>query len=103
MSDPLPDCRKLPEQRQSAEGAVHIAVASGKLRKSDLLMFERLRIPSELLVQAGIERVSDCEARDTYGIISAGDMAGVLFPYIDPRDGLRKTARIRRDNPEIEA
>lgn len=73
------------------------------LRSSDLSIFERLGIPSELLVLAGVERVTDREAREKYGIMGSGDMSGIAFPYVDPSDGRRKTARIRRDNPEIEA
>ena len=29
-------------------------------------------------------------------------MSGLVFPYVDPIDGCRKTARLRRDKPEIE-
>jgi hypothetical protein len=73
------------------------------LRESDLSTFACLRIPIELLVRAGVERVTDREAREKYGITCSGDMSGVAFPYVDPRDGHRKTATVRRDNPEIEA
>ncbi len=73
------------------------------LRESDLSTFAWLGIPIELLVRAGVERVTDREARDKYGITCSGDMSGVAFPYVDPRDRHRKTARVRRDNPEIEA
>ena len=30
-------------------------------------------------------------------------MSGIVYPYLDPHDGRRTTARVRRDNPEIEA
>jgi len=73
------------------------------LRDSDIANFGGLGIPVWLLALAGVERVTDSEARDKYGIAGAGDMSGILFPYIDPRDGLRKTARVRRDNPAMEA
>jgi hypothetical protein len=73
------------------------------LADSDLNLFARLGILKELLALAGVERVTDREARDRYGITGLGDMSGIVFPYIDPRDGRRKTARLRRDNPEIEA
>jgi hypothetical protein len=73
------------------------------LLDSDLLMFKKLGIPTDLLVLAGIERVTDQVAREKYGISGTGHMAGILFPYLDPRDGRRTTARLRRDNPEIEA
>jgi hypothetical protein len=74
-----------------------------KLSGTDLRMFARLGIPSELLAHAGVERVTDREAREKYGIIGSGDFSGIVFPYVDPRSGRRTTARVRRDNPEIEA
>jgi hypothetical protein len=73
------------------------------LRESDLSTFARLRIPIELLVLAGVERVTDQEAREKFGIAGSGDMSGIVFPYLDPCNGRRTTARVRRDNPEIEA
>jgi Domain of unknown function (DUF3854) len=73
------------------------------LRDSDLSMFERLGIPAELLVLASVERITDQAAREEYLITGCGDKSGLIFPYIDPRDGRRTTARLRRDNPEIEA
>jgi Protein of unknown function (DUF3987)/Domain of unknown function (DUF3854) len=42
------------------------------------------------------------EARGKYGITGHGDMAGIVFPYFDPNTGHRVTARLRRDNPEVE-
>ena len=72
------------------------------LNQRDLAMFRKLGIGPELLTQAGVERVSDLEARDTYGTNGYGDRAGLVFPYFDPVDGQRRTARLRRDNPEIE-
>jgi len=69
-------------------------------------MFEQLRIPPELVELAGIERVSNHDARETYGIKGGGDMAGIVFPYFDPEsmtNGRRRHyARIRRDHPEME-
>lgn len=72
----------------------------------DLEAFAKLRIPSELLEFAGIVRVTDREARETYGISGGGDMAGIAFPYFDPEtksNRRRRTyVRIRRDHPELE-
>jgi hypothetical protein len=65
-------------------------------------MFRKLGIPPELPERAGVERVTDAEAREKYGITGNGDMAGIVFPYRDPLTGVRCTARLRRDNPEIE-
>ena len=76
------------------------------LRPADLAMFDKLRIPADLVELAGIERVTNHDARETYGIKGGGDMAGILFPYFDPEsmaNGRRRTyIRIRRDYPEME-
>lgn len=72
------------------------------LLKSDFTSFARLGISAELLAQAGIERVTDHEARDRYGITGPGDMGGIAFPYFTPIDGVRRTCRVRRDHPEME-
>lgn len=80
-----------------------------KLAERDLAMFAALGIDTELLLRAGVQRVSDPEAREEYGIRGSGDMAGVIFPYFPPGIGgcppdprHRWTARVRRDNHEIE-
>src|SRR5262249_44081678 len=62
-----------------------------------------LGIPAELLDEALVQRVTDHEARQDFGITGSGDMSGVIFPYADPISGRRVTARLRRDNPEMEA
>ena len=76
------------------------------LLPSDLTAFAQLGISAELLAQASIERVTDREAREKYGIVGSGDMAGIAFPYFDPEtmsNGLRRTyVRIRRDHPELQ-
>ena len=76
------------------------------LKQADLEGFAKLAIPLELLELAGVVRVSDREARETYGIKGGGDMAGIAFPYFDPEtmsNGRRHAyVRIRRDNPEVE-
>ena len=72
------------------------------LTDADLAMFQRLKIPPELLEAAQVERVTDREARDRYGIIGQGDMTGIAFPYFDPTTRYRTTARLRRDHPDFE-
>jgi predicted P-loop ATPase len=72
------------------------------LTPADLAMFEHLRISPRLLEQARIERVTDREARDRFGINGYGDKSGIVFHYFDPMSGHRWTARLRRDNPEVE-
>ena len=73
-----------------------------RLTPEDLARFARLGINEELLAAAGVQRVTNREAREKYGITGHGDMAGILFPYGSPLTGTRCTARLRRDNPEIE-
>jgi Domain of unknown function (DUF3854) len=75
------------------------------LRQADFDTFGRLGIPEELLVQAHVQRVTDREAREKYGITGpvTNDMSGIVFPYFSLATGARVTARLRRDNPEIEA
>lgn len=74
-----------------------------RLAQADLAVFERLGVPPKLLAEAHVQRVTDHEARE-YGIAGSvtRDMSGVVFPYFDPSTGQRVTARLRRDNPEIE-
>ena len=75
------------------------------LTPRDLAVFERLGIPGELLEAANVHRVTDAEARAVYGVVGSAtmDMSGLVFPYFIPETGQRVTARLRRDNPEIEA
>jgi hypothetical protein len=74
------------------------------LAPSDQAALGRLGIPLGLLAEARVQRVSDREAREDFGIKGAPsmDMAGVIFPYYIPAVDYRVTARLRRDNPEIE-
>jgi hypothetical protein len=74
------------------------------LTRADLESLARLGIPESLLIEARVVRVSDREARDTYGIKGkqTSDMSGIVFPYFSPETGYRTTARLRRDHPEIE-
>ncbi len=68
-------------------------------------MFRRLLVEPDLVDEARIERVTNDEARATHGIRgpSSADYRGILFPYFNPDTGARRTARLRRDNPEIES
>jgi len=72
------------------------------LRPADLAMFERLGVGAELLFRHGIRRVTDPEARDQLSSHHPGGLAGILIPYLDPETGHQVSARVRRDNPEIE-
>jgi hypothetical protein len=74
------------------------------LTERDLQMFARIGVPLDLLEAAHVERVSDRDARERFGIVSPAskNMAGIVFPYFSYVTGQRVTARVRRDNPEIE-
>jgi hypothetical protein len=66
-------------------------------------MFSRLGIEQDILMSAGISRLTDSEAL-AFGFSHSGNrnLAGFLIPYFDPETGARVTARLRRDNPEID-
>jgi hypothetical protein len=78
------------------------------LLPADLALFEKLRIPAELVTRAGIVRVTDTEARKVFGIKGGGDMSGIAFPFWKPQSMLNGSAwirwyvRIRRDNPDTD-
>jgi putative DNA primase/helicase len=74
----------------------------GNLRPADIDTFARLRISTELITSARIERVTNHLARDKFGLKGYGDLSGIVFPYFDPITGRRTTARVRRDHPEVE-
>ena len=69
------------------------------LTAPDRAMFANLKTPRALL-DAGIRRVTDAEAR-TLGIVGKGDMAGLVYPYCDQITGEMVWLRIRRDHPEV--
>jgi hypothetical protein len=65
-------------------------------------MFARLRIPAELVAEADIRRVDHGEACVILSTHRWPDVAGILFPYVDPKTGRAVTSRVRRDHPEID-
>jgi len=72
------------------------------LAPHDLELHERLGIDGDLLLRAGVRRVSDREARDRLSVNGqAGDYSGVEYPYIHPVTGYRVTSRIRLDHPPL--
>ena len=79
-----------------------VLAKSSWLTPTDLAAFSCLRIPLDLLLLAGVQRVTDHEAREKYGIRgpATSDMSGIVFPYFNVATGARVTARVRRDNPE---
>jgi hypothetical protein len=78
-----------------------------KLTPGDLAFFAEFRISAGLLDVHHIERVTNQEAREHFGIGTkddTGDMSGIVFPYrfVPGTNGDRVTAAVRRDHPEIE-
>jgi hypothetical protein len=67
-------------------------------------MFARIGVSVDQLEAARIERVSDRDARERFGIQSPAscDLSGIVFPYHSHITGYRVTARVRRDTPEVE-
>ena len=63
-------------------------------------MFAHFRIPLELIYEAGVERVSNEDARE-YGVTGSGDLSGLAFHHFDPVSKNRITTSIRRDHPPI--
>jgi putative DNA primase/helicase len=86
-----------------AEGG-DMSTATGALTAHDLEMFRAIGVSSEMLEAAQVERVSDSDARERFGLKGpvSQDMSGVVFPYMSHVTGRRVTARVRRDNPELE-
>jgi putative DNA primase/helicase len=72
------------------------------LTVEDLARHQALGIPPSLLEQAGVERVTDAQARALLTSRHPGDLAGVAYPYSDPATGRPLTCRVRRDHPEME-
>jgi hypothetical protein len=75
-----------------------------RFTRADVAAFGRLGIPPELLAEARVRRVTDLEAREQFGMTGplTKGMSGIVFPYFSIATGARVTARVRRDNPEIE-
>ncbi len=80
------------------------APSATTLTERDLETFQRIGVPIDLLEAAHVERVTDRDARDRCGItgLVSHNMAGIVLPYYSHITGNRVTARVRRDNPEME-
>ena len=74
----------------------------GNMNATDFSMFNRCGISERTLDLAKVERLTNEQAKDRLAIQRSGDFAGIYFPYVDPCDGRRTGARLRRDHPEIE-
>jgi hypothetical protein len=92
-----------PAQETATPRARKPPSAPGNLRERDLAMFGRLGIPTEMLAENGVRRVTDAEARSECGITgTSGDVAGIFYPYYIPAVAYRVTGRLRRDYPEVD-
>lgn len=72
------------------------------LEPRDLEKLAASGIPAELARQAMLRRVSSAEGASLVGRNSAGDFAGIAFPYIWPGQDHAREFRLRRDHPEVE-
>ncbi len=73
------------------------------LTAADVALHQRLGITTEWLEAAKVRRVDDREARELLNQSRRpGSLAGIVYPYVDPRTQRAVTYRVRRDNPEIE-
>ena len=71
------------------------------LTRRDLEKFESLGISQAFLAEGQVRRVTSVQASEV-GIRFTGDLAGVLFPRIDPVTGHSVGARLRRDHPAVD-
>lgn len=62
--------------------------------------YERLRIPTELINEAQVMRITNAQARTTYSLKAppACNLAGNVFPYLDRETGEPTYYRVRRDD-----
>jgi hypothetical protein len=67
-------------------------------------MFHALKITDARLLDYHIQRVTDYEARNDFGIrgSKAKKMDGLAYPYLHPQTGCRVTVRVRLDEPETD-
>ena len=79
---------------------------TSELTQTDIAMFARFGVRPDALECAQVRRLTNEQAR-AYGFSlrdqPAADLSGLVFPYLDPATGYRVTARLRRDNPEVDA
>ena len=71
---------------------------------ADLAMFEKIKVPIDLVLEANIRRVTDAEAREvglTGDSTKNQNMQGVVFPYLDLATNDIINMRVRRDHPEM--
>lgn len=71
------------------------------LTADDLAKFQRYGVDVALLQH--VRRVTDGEARTTYGLTYHGNLAGIAFEYFHPLTEQAVTMRLRRDNPEVDS
>jgi hypothetical protein len=71
----------------------------GMLTRPDLDLHAAMGIDADLLRRAGVYRVDDLEGRDLLSLNGKpGHVAGIVYPYLDPRSGRTWTLRIRLDD-----
>jgi hypothetical protein len=72
------------------------AAMSGNSASEALAKF---KIPHDLLETASVRHVADSEVRELLGVHGrvGQDLSGIVFPYVDPRDGRVLGHRVRLD------
>jgi P4 family phage/plasmid primase-like protien len=73
---------------------------TSSLTATDRQMFARFKVSAAMVEGAGIYRVDDAQARALH--IRGRNLAGIVFPYLDPNTDDIVTVRVRRDHPEME-
>src|SRR2546425_3315367 len=73
-----------PDVRSEGGGFVYsgdrMKASLAHLSPQDVQAFRKLGISEELLELAHVQRVTDAEAREKFGILFDGDLRGVVFP-----------------------
>src|SRR5262245_33937294 len=74
-----------------------------ELTNGDLKMFAAIGVDEDLVTCGGLCRLT-CRGAREYGFrfASAANLEGICFPYYNPGSEERVTARLRRDNPEVD-
>jgi predicted P-loop ATPase len=74
-----------------------------KLTRDDYAALEKSWINRKIADEAKLYRLPSLEARDLVGRRGGGNYAGVVFPYFQPGELHSVVARLRLDNPPVEA
>jgi hypothetical protein len=100
-STPAPTPVHVSARRSKANG--HSAPFTTELRKADIALFHRFRIPADLLQQAHVARVTHDQAVALgFRYKSYSELQGIFIPYLDRDGNPTAGARARRDVPDVD-